>query len=63
MPFWVRVRCATTTSRRSIDTLRRLELDDTIRMVPQILNTVIFAAVLTQAQRLVGRRRPDPRAR
>ncbi len=47
MPFWVRVRSDDDLS-PLIDTLRRLELDDTVRMVPQILNTVLFAAVLSR---------------
>ena len=41
MPFWVRV-WRTTTSAPLVDTLRRLMLDGTIRMVPQIMNTLLL---------------------
>jgi len=47
MPFWVRVPRDDALA-PLVDTLRRLELDDTVRMVPQILNTVLFAAVLSR---------------
>ena len=47
MPFWVRVWNDDDLG-PVIDTLRTLMLDDTIRMVPQVVNTVAYGAVFTQ---------------
>jgi 4-cresol dehydrogenase (hydroxylating) flavoprotein subunit len=47
MPFWVRV-WKDDDLGPVIDTLRTLMLDDTIRMVPQVVNTVAYGAVFTQ---------------
>jgi 4-cresol dehydrogenase (hydroxylating) flavoprotein subunit len=46
MPFWVRVWNDDDLG-PVVDTLRKLMLDDTIRMVPQILNTVAYGSVFT----------------
>jgi 4-cresol dehydrogenase (hydroxylating) flavoprotein subunit len=46
MPFWVRVWNDDDLG-PVIDTLRTLMLDDTIRMVPQVLNTVAYGSVFT----------------
>ena len=46
MPFWVRVWNDDDLG-PVVDTLRTLMLDDTIRMVPQVLNTVAYGAVFT----------------
>jgi 4-cresol dehydrogenase (hydroxylating) flavoprotein subunit len=50
MPLWLRVwndeDLATV-----VDTLRALMLDDTIRMVPQILNTLLLGSILTERSR------------
>src|SRR3954447_27025051 len=47
MPLWLRV-WKDDDIAAVMDTLRVLMLDDTIRMVPQILNTVLFASVLSE---------------
>ncbi len=47
MPFWVRVWNDDDLG-PVVDTLRTLMLDDTIRMVPQVLNTVAYGSVFTQ---------------
>ena len=46
MPFWVRVWNDDDLG-PVLDTLRTLMLDDTIRMVPQVLNTVAYGSVFT----------------
>ena len=46
MPFWVRVWNDDDLG-AVVETLRKLSLDDTIRMVPQIANSLIFAAFTT----------------
>jgi 4-cresol dehydrogenase (hydroxylating) len=46
MPFWVRVWNDDDLG-PVVDALRKLMLDDTIRMVPQILNTVAYGSVFT----------------
>ena len=46
MPFWVRV-WKDDDLGPVVDTLRTLMLDDTIRMVPQVLNTVAYGSVFT----------------
>ncbi len=46
MPFWVRVWNDDDLG-PLVDTLRTLMLDDTIRMVPQVLNTVAYGSVFT----------------
>ena len=46
MPFWVRVQHDDDLA--AVDTLRRLSLDDTIRMIPQIANTLIWASVMSR---------------
>ena len=46
MPFWVRVWNDDDLG-PVVDTLRTLMLDDTIRMVPQVLNTVAYGSVFT----------------
>jgi 4-cresol dehydrogenase (hydroxylating) len=46
MPFWVRVWNDDDLG-PVVDMLRKLMLDDTIRMVPQILNTVAYGSVFT----------------
>ena len=46
MPFWVRAWNDDDLG-AMVDTLRQLSLDDTIRMVPQIANSLIFAAFMT----------------
>jgi 4-cresol dehydrogenase (hydroxylating) flavoprotein subunit len=47
MPFWVRVQRDDDLAAVA-DTLRRLSLDDTIRMIPQIANTLIWASVMSR---------------
>jgi 4-cresol dehydrogenase (hydroxylating) flavoprotein subunit len=47
MPIWVRAWNDDDLAPMA-DTLRRLSLDDTIRMVPQLCNTLIFASFMTQ---------------
>jgi 4-cresol dehydrogenase (hydroxylating) len=47
MPLWLRV-WRDDDLVAVVDTLRRLMLDGTINMVPQIINTVLFASVLTK---------------
>lgn len=47
MPIWVRG-WSDDDLGPMIDTLRRLSLDDTIRMVPQIANTLIFASFMSR---------------
>jgi 4-cresol dehydrogenase (hydroxylating) flavoprotein subunit len=47
MPFWVRVWTDDDLG-PVVDTLRTLMLDDTIRMVPQVLNTVAYGSVFTE---------------
>ena len=46
MPFWARVWREDDLG-PLVDTLRRLSLDDTIRCVPQILNTAVYSSVVT----------------
>src|SRR5258708_3317293 len=46
MPIWVRVWKDADLS-PLVDTLRRLMLDDTIRMVPQVMNTVLYGSVFS----------------
>jgi 4-cresol dehydrogenase (hydroxylating) len=47
MPLWLRVRNDDDLG-PLIDTLRELMLDDTIRMVPQVLGATLFASVLSE---------------
>src|SRR3954470_20700557 len=47
MPIWVRAWNDDDLAPMA-DTLRKLSLDDTIRMVPQLCNTLIFASFMTQ---------------
>ena len=47
MPIWVRAWNDDDLA-PLVDTLRRLSLDDTIRMVPQICNTLIYASFMTR---------------
>ena len=47
MPLWLRV-WRDDDLAAVVDTLRRLSLDGTIAMVPQIINTTLFAAVLSK---------------
>ncbi len=47
MPLWLRV-WRDDDLAAVVDTLRRLSLDGTIRMVPQIINATLFAAVLSK---------------
>jgi 4-cresol dehydrogenase (hydroxylating) len=47
MPFWVRAWNDDDLA-PIVDTLRRLSLDDTIRMIPQLCNTLIFASLTTR---------------
>lgn len=47
MPFWVRVQRDDDLAAVA-DTLRRLSLEDTIRMIPQIANTLIWASVMSR---------------
>jgi 4-cresol dehydrogenase (hydroxylating) len=47
MPIWVRVWNDGDLG-PLVDTLRRLMLDDTIRMVPQVMNTVLYGSVFTR---------------
>jgi 4-cresol dehydrogenase (hydroxylating) flavoprotein subunit len=49
MPLWLRV-WRDDDLGPVTDTLRRLMLDGTIRMVPQMINTVLFASVLTKRE-------------
>jgi 4-cresol dehydrogenase (hydroxylating) len=46
MPMWARV-WRDDDLAPLVDTLRRLSLDDTIRCVPQVLNTALYASVVT----------------
>ena len=50
MPTVAATAGATTTSARSIDTLRRLMLDGTIDDVPQFLNTLLLGSVMTKRE-------------
>jgi 4-cresol dehydrogenase (hydroxylating) len=47
MPFWVRAWNDDDLA-PLIDTMRRLSLDDTIRQVPQVCNTLIYASFMTR---------------
>jgi 4-cresol dehydrogenase (hydroxylating) len=47
MPLWLRLRHDDDLG-PAIDTLRRLMLDDTIRMVPQLLSAPLLASILTE---------------
>jgi len=47
MPLWLRVRSDDDLA-AVVDTLRTLMLDDTIRMVPQILNTLLLGSIMTE---------------
>ncbi len=49
MPIWVRV-WKDADLGPLVDTLRRLMLDDTIRMVPQIMNTVLYGSVFSNRE-------------
>jgi 4-cresol dehydrogenase (hydroxylating) len=46
MPIWVRAGNDDDLA-PLVDTLRRLSLDDTIRMIPQVCNTLIYASFMT----------------
>ena len=59
MPFWVRVWNDDDLG-PVVDTLRTLMLDDTIRMVPQVLNTVALRRGVHAAREVVDGRGPDP---
>jgi 4-cresol dehydrogenase (hydroxylating) len=61
MPMWLRVWKDDDVA-QVVDTLRTLMLDDTIRMVPQILNTVVLAAVLSRRDRWYQGAEPIPEA-
>jgi 4-cresol dehydrogenase (hydroxylating) len=50
MPIWVRA-WKDDDLAPMLDTLRRLSLDGTIRMVPQVANTLIFASFMTKRTR------------
>jgi 4-cresol dehydrogenase (hydroxylating) len=50
MPLWLRV-WKDDDLGPVVDTLRTLMLDGTIRMVPQIMNTVLYGSVVTERQR------------
>ena len=60
MPLWLRV-WRDDDLAAVVDTLRRLSLDGTIRMVPQIINTTLFASVLSKRSLWYDGRRPDAR--
>ena len=62
MPLWLRV-WKDDDLAPVIDTLRALMLDGTIRMVPQIINTVLLGVGLLQARAVVAGARADPRRR
>jgi 4-cresol dehydrogenase (hydroxylating) len=47
MPIWVRAWNDDDLA-PLVDTLRRLSLDDTIRMIPQVCNTLIYASFMTR---------------
>ncbi|MBV9464744.1 MAG: hypothetical protein JO169_01390 [Solirubrobacterales bacterium] len=49
MPIWVRV-WKDDHLGPVVDTLRQLMLDDTIRMVPQVMNTVLYGSVFTRRE-------------
>ena len=59
MPLWLRV-WKDDDLAPVIDTLRTLMLDGTIRMVPQIINTVLLALGVLQARPVVAGARADP---
>jgi 4-cresol dehydrogenase (hydroxylating) len=59
MPIWVRV-WADDDLGPMVDTLRKLSLDDTIRMVPQIGNSLIFASFMTARERWYDGSDPIP---
>ena len=59
MPLWLRV-WKDDDLAPVVDTLRTLMLDGTIRMVPQILNTVLLGSVLSSRSQWWRRRRADP---
>lgn len=50
MPLWLRVERDDDLG-PAIDTLRELMLDDTIRMVPQLLSTLLLGSVLTEREK------------
>jgi 4-cresol dehydrogenase (hydroxylating) len=50
MPLWLRVR-ADDDLAPAVDTLRTLMLDDTIRMVPQLLSATLLASVMSERTR------------
>ena len=60
MPIWVRAWNDDDLA-PLVDTLRRLSLDDTIRMVPQIVQHADLRLVHDRSLAVVGRRRADPR--
>jgi len=50
MPIWVRV-WRDEDLPAVVDTLRMLMLDDTIRMVPQVMNTILLGSIMTRRER------------
>ena len=60
MPLWLRV-WKDDDLAPVIETLRTLMLDGTIRMVPQIINTVLLGSVFSKRDAVVAGARADPR--
>ena len=61
MPIWVRV-WKDDELAPLVDMLRRLMLDDTIRMVPQVMNTVLYGSIFTRRDQWWQGEGPMPEA-